>query len=73
MATNLENLQTAKAQIISRIVELTASLNPDHSEAGRSVSLASYLDTLNRQLDMVNKQIQIAEGPGESRSQAVCL
>lgn len=66
-------LQTVRTQIIARITELTASLNPDVSDQGRSVQLAGLLRTLTDQLKAVEEEIQAAEGPWlvTSRGRAV--
>lgn len=72
MATTLERLITARDNLDARIVDLTGSLNPDHSEAGRSVQLSGYLDTLMRQRDLIDKLIQRAGGPAEVRTYGVC-
>ena len=71
MATQAENLVTIRDQIDARIIELTASINPDQSNQGRSVQLAGLLNTLLSQREAVNKLIAQADGPGMVRSYGV--
>ena len=56
-------LETAREQIAARIVEITQAPKPDYSIDGESYSHASYLDTLTRQLESLNKLIQQAGSP----------
>ncbi len=71
MALDTTNLDTAISQVIQRIVDVTASANPDYSINGRSFSKASYLATLSGQLNVLRKARQEADGAFEVRSQGV--
>jgi uncharacterized coiled-coil DUF342 family protein len=71
MATAQENMITARNQIAERIVELTASLNPDYSENGESVQNSAYLDSLMRQLEKIEEIIQAMGGPFEQRARGI--
>ena len=71
MATYAENLATIRDQITARIIEVTASANPDYSVDGQSVSKAGYLATLTSQLESINKALQMADGGFEIRSRGV--
>lgn len=71
MATYAEQLTTARDQIMARIVEVTASANPDYSIDGQSVSKAAYLSTLTAQLEPINTALQMADGGFEIRSRGV--
>lgn len=63
MATDLEQLQTIKSQILQRIVEITASPKPSYKTAtGQSVDWNGYLKSLREQLQEINK-ILVAEDP----------
>lgn len=68
MPTALENLQTARDQIAARIVEVTASANPDYSVGGRSISKGTYLTQLGAELERLEKLIQRLGGPYEIRT-----
>lgn len=76
MASDAVNrLTTALAQIDQRILDLTLSLNPDHSEAGRSVSTGALLQTLTDARDKIYQQLTIEtqrqDGPFEIKSYGV--
>lgn len=68
MATELENLQTVRDQLVARLIEVTATRNPNYSVDGESYSWESYTEMLTRQIDMIEKHMQRAEGPFEVRS-----
>lgn len=59
----IDSLETAKANIALRIAEVTAEKKPTYSVDGKSVSWESYLATLNQQMEMLNKMIQVEGGP----------
>jgi hypothetical protein len=63
MATVKENLITAREQIAERLVELTASLNANVSDQGRSVQLQSLLDSYVKQMADLDVLIARADGP----------
>lgn len=54
---NSNNLQFAKQQIIDRIIEVTASPNPNYDIDGQKVSWADYLKTLRESLKALNELI----------------
>lgn len=63
MATALENINTAIDQITARIVEVTASQQPDYSIDGQSVSKGSYLTQLQSTLSEFLTLRQRLQGP----------
>ena len=63
MATYLENLTTARAQIAERLVEVTSQPKPNYSVDGESYSWAEYMAQLQAQLEQLDKAIQRASGP----------
>ena len=62
MATDLENLNTAKSAILTQLAAHAGT--PDYSADGRSVSWGSLLDRLEK----INAQIAAIEGPWEEES-----
>ena len=48
----IDDLNTAKQQLLDRIIEITAEPKPNYSIDGQNISWASYLQTL---LDGINK------------------
>ena len=58
---SLSTLQTIKTQILANIQEVTANPKPNYSIDGQSVSWGSYLDSLYKQLNQINDQINQAE------------
>ncbi len=58
MATALANAIAARDQILERIVELTASQNPDTTIDGEQVLTGQNLEQLQRSLDALTKTIQ---------------
>jgi len=71
MATRAQQLDTAIDQIIARIIEVTASPNPDYLIAGRSISKSAYLATLDAQLITLEEARQRADGAFEIRSRGI--
>ena len=65
MATDLENLQTIKANIIAQIVEITASPKPTYSKGDQSVSWTQHLKELRDALEAINKQIEYEGGSND--------
>lgn len=65
MATSLENLRTALANVEARIVEVTAKPKPDYSLDGKSVSWSGYLNQLIESQAKLREAILAAEGPSE--------
>lgn len=63
MATLAENLATSIAQVGERIVEVTASANPDYTVGGRTISKGTYLTQLVAQLELLKQAQQRAGGP----------
>ncbi len=62
MATDLENLKTARSLIIAKLA--THADKPTYSVDGQSVDWGSLTD----RLDKINAQIAAAEGPWEEES-----
>lgn len=46
MATPLQNLQTAYAQICAQLADMTASPKPSYSNNGRSISWGEHFNSL---------------------------
>lgn len=70
MATYLENLTTARAQIAERLVAVTAENKPSYSVDGKSYSWESYVSMLTSQLERLDEAIQRSDGPFEILTQA---
>lgn len=68
--SNATTLETIRTQLLERIKEVTAAPKPNYSIDGQQVSWQSYLDSLFKQLDQVNAQIN-AETPFEEVSRGV--
>lgn len=66
----LDDLNTAKANIAARLVDITANPKPDYSIDGQSVSWTSYFNSLIGQMDALNRLIQVEGGPVEAISQS---
>lgn len=75
MATLVENVLSQITQVAERIVEVTASANPDYSVAGRSISKGTYLTQLREAQRDLMEQLQLAylieSGPFEIRSRGI--
>lgn len=56
-------LELAKAQILDRIVEITASPKPSYSIDGQSFSWNEYLKTLLEQVKALDEIIAGMQGP----------
>lgn len=67
-----DDLETARDQIAARIVEVTASANPDYSVGNRSISKGAYLaqlmDSLAKLEDAILRADQTTNGPFEIRT-----
>jgi hypothetical protein len=59
MATDLENMQTALANVSAKIAEITENMRPTYSIDGQSVSWAEYyamlMKTRESIVDAINK------------------
>jgi hypothetical protein len=60
VATNLENLQTAKAGLLAKLADLatTSAHKPNYSVDGQSVSWGEYHAMLTKQVEAINTLIQ---------------
>ena len=63
MATVLDNLNRAYANMAARYAEVTAELAVDTSDQGRSAALAGAQRNLMEQMSLIRKQIQAEGGP----------
>lgn len=72
MATAAENLETAITQITARIVEVTASAQPDYSDQGRTISRGTYLTQLQQSLKELLDLRAKTGGPYMVVSQGSC-
>lgn len=59
----LASLESARAKMAARLDDALTNPKPDYSEAGRSVSWASYVDMLTRNLEVIERAIARASGP----------
>lgn len=66
MATYLENLTTARAQVAEILVEITADPKPTYSVDGQNVSWESYFSMLTDKLEVLDRAIQRASGPQQT-------
>jgi len=71
MATVLQNLQTALANVAANLAAITANPQPDYSIGGKSYSWAAYFNTLVSQQESLNRAIAVAGGPVEAATQGV--
>jgi hypothetical protein len=59
MASDLENMQTALANVSAKIAEITANVKPSYSIDGQSVSWSEYyrslMDTRKAIIDAINQ------------------
>jgi hypothetical protein len=62
MATALENLQSAYQSVTAKMAEVMASLQPDYTIEGQSISKDKYYAMLSRQEESLRKAI-IASQP----------
>ena len=62
---DVDTLATIKTQILARIEEVTAAPKPTYTIDGQFIDWNNYLNTLLNQLDKVNTQISLAQGPIE--------
>jgi hypothetical protein len=70
MATVLDNLTAAKANVAANLAAMTASPKPNYSLDGESYSWAELFDIYMRQLLTLDEAIERAGGPFEIRTQA---
>jgi hypothetical protein len=55
--TNLQLLQTTKAQVLTVLAEITACPKPSYSIDGQSVSWSDYVAMLTKQVETLNELI----------------
>jgi len=65
----VDDLKTARDQLVARIVEITASPKPSYTVDGQTVSWTAYLKELREGLRQLEEEIRRAEGPFEVRTQ----
>jgi hypothetical protein len=63
-SSDAASLATIRTNLLARIAEVTANPKPNYSVDGQSFSWQSYLDSLMKNLDAINAQIN-AESPFE--------
>lgn len=71
MATPLESLTTAKANVCGLLATITTDPKPNYSVDGQSVSWSEYFQMLTNQLEVLNRLIQVEGGPFEQQTQAL--
>jgi hypothetical protein len=59
----LDDLTAARENVAAQLRNLTANPKPTYSLDGKSVSWESYFGMLTRQMEELNKLIQIEGGP----------
>lgn len=67
----LSDLETAKANLVTRLTEVTAKPKPSYSIDGQSVSWESYTQMLTAQIKQLNELIAVEGGPVEFVSNGV--
>jgi hypothetical protein len=55
--SDLEQLQTIRANLLARLAEMTASPKPNYSLDGESYAWADLFDRYMRQLETINAQL----------------
>lgn len=65
----VDDLKTARDQVLARITEVTVSAKPSYQVDGQAVSWTAYLRELRATLKDLEAQILKAEGPFEHRTQ----
>ena len=71
MATVLENLTSARANIAKQLADLTANPKPTYSLDGVNVSWTDLFNSLMGQYAEIEKALQRAGGPFEKVTQAI--
>lgn len=71
MPTDLENLQTARSSLITKIAAVYASPKADYSIDGQSVSHSAYAAMLTQRLAELDDLIARESGPYEHKTQAI--
>ena len=61
-AENLASLQTIKAQLLARIVEITAEPKPNYTIRNQTISWQSYLDSLFSKVKEIDTMINANSG-----------
>lgn len=70
MATDIENLEARRTAVIQQLADLAsgkAGFSPNSTASG--VDHVAYRDSLYRELESLNSQIAILDGPQEYNSQ----
>ena len=70
MASDCDNLQQLKSNLIAILVDMSAHPKPTYSLDGKSVSWSEYYGMIFQNLENVNRQIVFCQGPFECRSVA---
>jgi len=65
MATDLENLNTIRSNILAKLASESSSPKASYSIDGQSVDYNGWYQAMWSQLQQVNKQINSAGGPFE--------
>lgn len=65
MATDLQNLQASRSNLITALVAATADPKPNYSINGQSVSWADYLKMLRSEISAMEQLIAAEDGPYE--------
>ena len=63
MATNLQQLQTIKAQVLANLAELTLNPKPTYTIDGVSIPWTEYHQMLLTQLSNINDLLVVEGGP----------
>lgn len=63
MATPLDNINTAIANVTATIASITANPQPDYSVQGVSLSYSSYLSALTKELGELQESAIYLSGP----------
>jgi len=66
--SNLDEINTIKANTLAQMAEVSAERKPSYSEDGQTFSWTEYLEHLQRRVDWCNSQLA-AEDPFEFPTQ----
>ncbi|MGE5192810.1 MAG: hypothetical protein ACM3U2_09925 [Deltaproteobacteria bacterium] len=72
--TDLENLLTRRSNVIAELAAMNSSASggkPSYTIDGQAVDHVAYRKSLYEELDLLNRQIAILQGPYEELGQAV--
>lgn len=69
MATDLQNLQTWRSNIYVQLAAMAANPQPSYTKGNQTFNWTEMRAELVKELDTINAQIMIADGPWEIETQ----